>query len=129
MEKAYQRLGNLEEEMAVSQAIVKGEWAPMRPKPCPVAKLHREGVVYLGLGDLEDEVTAVPAAVNGSQAPVRPKPRLVPRPAVDRDEHQEDGEGKAKVTRPSKPLRVKSADHSDSSIRLRDAINKAWPKK
>ncbi|KAI5997712.1 hypothetical protein EDC04DRAFT_2977780 [Pisolithus marmoratus] len=105
MEKAYQQLGNLEEEMAASQAIVKG------------------------LGDLEDEVTVVPATVKGSQAPVRPKPRLVPRPVVDRDEPQEDGEGKAEVTRTSKPLRVKSADHGDSSVRLRDAINKAWPKK
>ncbi|KAI5989471.1 hypothetical protein EDC04DRAFT_2614343 [Pisolithus marmoratus] len=130
MEKAYQRLGNLEEEMAVSQAIVKGEWVPVRPNPHPVASknkapLCREGA---GLGDLEDEVTVVPATVKGSQAPVRPKPRLVPRPVVDRDEPQEDGEGKAEVTRTSKPLRVKSADHGDSSVRLRDAINKAWPK-
>ncbi|KAI6009048.1 hypothetical protein EDC04DRAFT_2610767 [Pisolithus marmoratus] len=60
---------------------------------------------------------------------MRPKPHLVPHPMVDRDEPQEDGEGKAEVTRTSKPLRVKSADHGDSSVRLRDAINKAWPKK
>ncbi|KAI5998887.1 hypothetical protein EDC04DRAFT_2975932 [Pisolithus marmoratus] len=131
MEKAYQRLGNLEEEMAASQAIVKGERVPVRPNPRPVASknkapLHREGA---GLGDLEDEVTVVPATVKGSQAPVRLKPRLVPHPVVDRDEPQEDGEGKAEVTRTSKPLRVKSADHGDSSVRLRDAINKAWPKK
>ncbi|KAI6016537.1 hypothetical protein EDC04DRAFT_2945795 [Pisolithus marmoratus] len=90
MEKAYQRLGNLEEEMAASQAIVKGK--------------EQGQYFHSRLGDLEDEVTVVPATVKGSQAP-------------------------SEVTRTSKPLRVKSADHGDSSVRLRDAINKAWPKK
>ncbi|KAI6006145.1 hypothetical protein EDC04DRAFT_2611534 [Pisolithus marmoratus] len=98
-EKAYQHLGNLEEEMVASQAAAKSGQVPMWPKPHPVVNknrspLTREGAFYLGLGDLQDKMTVVPATAKALQ-----------------------------VTRTSKHARGRSADQGDN-MRLWDAINK-----